>query len=211
MASWRPHGSLAACAVQFQKRQTSVSSQCRFQVQVSTPGGEEALPKPFRISYIHVEFSDATLNHFFEDPRPYTDDESTLDAARTMRTTDRTGKSFEWIDCTQCTFGDTAVKSQTAWKKNVSLDIRPFETKVLEGVIVPATEQVVKVGYCIHVMSPKLKSDEKAINHACLCHILGAEGNIRNRVQALEYRPGVPITGSHTGPRPNPTAPPHAL
>ncbi|KAF9363708.1 hypothetical protein BGX34_003510 [Mortierella sp. NVP85] len=140
--------SFAACAVQFQKRQASVSSQCRFQVQVSTPGGEEALPRPFRISYIHVEFSDPSLNHYFEDPRPYTNDESAQVDAGTMRITDRTGRSLEWTDCTQCTFGELhniVDKSQSAWKKDVNLDIRPFETKVFEGIIIPATEQVVKV------------------------------------------------------------------
>jgi len=78
-----------------------------------------------------------------------------------MRTTDRTGRSLEWTDCTQCTFGElynTVVdKSQSAWKKDVNLDIRPFETKVFEGIIVPATEQVVKVSYHTHVMSFKVE------------------------------------------------------
>ncbi|KAG0246951.1 hypothetical protein BGX31_003438 [Mortierella sp. GBA43] len=140
--------SFVNCVVQFQKPQASVSSESRFQLQISTRGGEEALPKPLRISFIQVEFSDSTLNHRFEDPRPYTNEEESHPADGVLRTTDRTGRTLEWIDCSQCSLenlGTDTDKPQSVWKKDLNLDIRPFETKVIEGVIVPATEQVVKV------------------------------------------------------------------
>ncbi|KAG0328720.1 hypothetical protein BGZ99_004802 [Dissophora globulifera] len=145
--------SFVDCTVQFQKKQAFVSSESRFQVQLSTKGGEEGLPKAFRISYVDVEFSDATLNHRFVDPRPYTPDsqDSTENTSTDIRAKDRTGRSIEWIDGAQCSLEnigglDSQEGSQrTVWKKNVNLDLRPFETKVLEGVIVPAVEQMVKV------------------------------------------------------------------
>ncbi|KAF9953552.1 hypothetical protein BGZ72_005333 [Mortierella alpina] len=143
--------SFATCSVQFQKKQAFVSSATKFQVQISTPGGQGALPKNFRISYVYVEFSDATLNHRFEDPRPYTQDDALQDGVSEVRVKDRTGQSLEWIDCKNCTMEHSAADSsseerspQTVWKKTAHLDIRPFETKVIEGVIIPEKEQIIK-------------------------------------------------------------------
>jgi hypothetical protein len=127
-----------------------VASETKFQVQLSTHDGQGALPKPFRISFIHVEFSDSTLNHRFEDPRPYTQNEALQSTTRELRSKDWTGRSIEWIECTPCLLeqldGDGADETpRSAWRKTVNLDIRPFETKVLEGVIVPTKEQEIKV------------------------------------------------------------------
>lgn len=71
---------------------------------------------------------------------------------------DRTGRNIEWNDCSKCeleTIGSSPDSepvsvegeshSQSVWKTDVKLDIRPFETKVLEGVIIPKKEQIVKV------------------------------------------------------------------
>ncbi|KAG0364056.1 Foie gras liver health family 1-domain-containing protein [Gamsiella multidivaricata] len=143
--------SFVGCAIQFQKRQAFVSSESRFQVQLSTQGGQGALPKPFRISFVYVEFSDATLNHRFEDPRSYTQEDTLQNTTKVLSTKDQTGRTIDWIDCTQCLFeqdngdgtADEAPKS--SWKKNVNLDILPFGTKVLEGIIVPANEQELKI------------------------------------------------------------------
>ncbi|KAI1316382.1 hypothetical protein EDD11_010024 [Mortierella claussenii] len=143
--------SFVTCNVQFQKRQAFVSSESKFQVHLQTQGGQGSLPKPFRITFVHVEFSDATLNHRFEDTRPYAQGDTVDDISQEVCTKDRTGRSLAWIDCTQCRWeqvddssGTEGSLSQHAWKKTVHLDIRPFETKVLEGIIVPTTEQVVK-------------------------------------------------------------------
>ncbi|KAF8936614.1 hypothetical protein BGZ58_003967 [Dissophora ornata] len=144
--------SFVTCAVQFQKRQTFVSSESKFQVQLSTEGGQGALPKPFRISFIHVEFSDPTLNHRFTDPRPYIQDDVNIpNMTAEVKTKDRTGRSIAWIDCTQCSLQQLGGPdsedelSRNVWMSDANLDIRPFETKVLEGVIIPGEEQVLKV------------------------------------------------------------------
>ncbi|KAF9106580.1 hypothetical protein BGX27_009108 [Mortierella sp. AM989] len=142
--------SFIACTVQFQKQQAFVSSESKFQVQLSTRGGEGALPKAIRISYILVEFSDASLNHHLEDTRPYTQDEALQDAAQELRMKDRTGRSIVWVDCMHCTSeqstgSNTDGSSRDVRRKNANLDIGPFETKVFEGIIIPIKEQVVKV------------------------------------------------------------------
>ncbi|KAF9980703.1 hypothetical protein BGZ75_008056 [Mortierella antarctica] len=143
--------SFVTCAVQFEKKQAFVSSASKFQVQISTPGGQGALPKNFRISYVYVEFSDATLNHRFEDPRPYTQDDALQESISEVRVKDRTGQSLEWIDGRSCTLEHSTPDSsneegapQTVWKKTTRLDVRPFETKVIEGIIVPEEEQIIK-------------------------------------------------------------------
>lgn len=143
---------LVSCVVQFEKRQAFVSSASKFQVQISTPGGPGALPKNFRISYVYVEFSDATLNHRFEDPRPYTQDDALQDGISEVRVKDRTGQSLEWIDCKNCILEQSAVEGsneerapQSVWRKTTHLDIRPFESKVIEGIIIPEKEQIIKV------------------------------------------------------------------
>lgn len=71
---------------------------------------------------------------------------------------DRTGRNIEWNDCSKCELetigsnpdsGAVSVEgeshAQSVWKAGVKLDIRPFETKVLEGAIIPKKEQIVKV------------------------------------------------------------------
>ncbi|ORZ16695.1 Gryzun, putative trafficking through golgi-domain-containing protein [Lobosporangium transversale] len=139
------------CEVQFQRQQAFVSSESRFQVQISTQGGEGALPSPFRISFVHVEFSDEALNHHFVDTRSHTSATAPENASRILQTKDRTGKSIEWVDCAQCTWehidsinsGSGSASAMGAWKKVVDLDIRPSETKVFEGAIAPTKEQVV--------------------------------------------------------------------
>ncbi|KAF9185891.1 hypothetical protein BGZ51_002352 [Haplosporangium sp. Z 767] len=142
--------SFVACTVQFQKKTAFVSSGSKFQVQLSTQGGQGALPGPFRISYIHVEFTDSALNHWFEDPRSYTQEDAPEDNVKGIRAKDHKGMSIEWKDCRNCTLEqitskDDEQKLRKAWKKVVSLDICPFETKVLEGIIVPESEQTVRV------------------------------------------------------------------
>ncbi|KAF8966838.1 hypothetical protein BGZ52_011293, partial [Haplosporangium bisporale] len=68
---------------------------------------------------------------------------------------DRTGRTIEWNDCSKCELDATGSspdsesvegesRSQSIWKSDVRLDIHPFETKVLEGVIMPKKEQTVK-------------------------------------------------------------------
>ncbi|KAG0211965.1 hypothetical protein BGX28_007048 [Mortierella sp. GBA30] len=144
--------SFVSCQIQFQQKQAFVSSAGRFQVQLSTQGGQGALPRHLRISYVQVEFSDASLNHRFDDPRPYTRNDAPHDTSSEVRTKDRTGRSLEWFDCKDCTLeqddtgsSDSEGVLKKIWKKTVHLDIRPFETKVLEGVIVPEKEQIIKV------------------------------------------------------------------
>ncbi|CAO3569646.1 unnamed protein product [Mortierella alpina] len=139
------------CSVQFERKQAFVSSASKFQVQISTPGGQGALPKNFRISYVYVEFSDATLNHRFEDPRPYTQDDAQQDHISAIRVKDRSGQSLEWIDCKNCTLEhstadgiDEESAPRNVWKTTAHLDIRPFETKVIEGIIIPEKEQIIK-------------------------------------------------------------------
>ncbi|KAF9435239.1 hypothetical protein BGZ76_006654 [Entomortierella beljakovae] len=149
-----PHtNSFVDCTVQFQKQQTFVSSETKFQVQLTTPGGDGALPRPFRITSINVEFSDMTLNHQLIDTRPYDSNEICEGAAHELKTKDRTGRTIVWSDCTQCTLvksdSDSSSESEglphSVWKKTVNLDISPFESKVFEGIIIPTKEQLVKV------------------------------------------------------------------
>ncbi|KAF8971298.1 hypothetical protein BGZ46_010312 [Entomortierella lignicola] len=145
-----PHiNSFIDCTVQFQKQQAFVSSESRFQVQLSTQGGEGSLPKAIRISHIHVEFTDATLNYRLDDSRPYTQDEALQSAARELKMTDRTGRTITWVDCTECTLEQIGNSEDGSLinirKKDVNLDIHPFETRVFEGMIIPLNEQVVKV------------------------------------------------------------------
>ncbi|KAG0035770.1 hypothetical protein BGZ81_000063 [Podila clonocystis] len=155
--------SFVSCAIQFQHRQAFVSSESKFQVQLSTSSGSGALPQPFRISFVQVEFSDPSLNHRFEDLRPYSqaegeDETRALKNTKVINMKDRTGRNIEWNDCSKCeleTIGSSPDSepisaegeshSQSVWKAGVKLDIRPFETKVLEGVIIPKKEQIVKV------------------------------------------------------------------
>lgn len=54
---------------------------------------------------------------------------------------DRTGRNVEWVDCGRCTFDTQA----SVWKANLSLDINPHSTMVIEGAIVPEKEQTIKV------------------------------------------------------------------
>ncbi|KAF9965557.1 hypothetical protein BGZ70_004606 [Mortierella alpina] len=143
--------SFVTCSVQFERKQAFVSSASKFQVQISTPGGQGALPKNFRISYVYVEFSDATLNHRFEDPRPYTQDDALQNHRSEVRVKDRTGQSLEWIDCRNSTLEHSAANGineesapRNVWKTTAHLDIRPFETKVIEGIIIPEKEQIIK-------------------------------------------------------------------
>lgn len=152
---------IVSCTVQFQHRQAFVSSASKFQVQLSTFNGSGALPQPFRISFVQVEFSDPSLNHRFEDLRPYSQTEEkyetqSLEDAKAISMKDRTGRTIEWNDCSKCELDATGSnpdsesaeggsRSQSIWKSGVQLDIRPFETKVLEGVIIPKKEQIVKV------------------------------------------------------------------
>ncbi|KAF9905236.1 hypothetical protein EC991_001888 [Linnemannia zychae] len=131
--------SFVSCAVQFQTKQTFVASASKFQLQLVTQGGQGALPKPFRLSYVLVEFSDPTLNHRFEDPRSL--DQSEAQDFERLSMKDRSGRTLEWVDCGRCTFDDQT----KAWKTNVGLDINPHSTKVIEGTIMPETEQTVQV------------------------------------------------------------------
>ncbi|KFH64324.1 hypothetical protein MVEG_10149 [Podila verticillata NRRL 6337] len=153
--------SFVFCTVQFQHRQAFVSSASKFQVQLSTFNGSGALPQPFRISFVQVEFSDPSLNHRFEDLRPYSQAEEknetqSLENTKAISMKDRTGRTIEWNDCSKCELDATGSspdsesvegesRSQSIWKSDVRLDIHPFETKVLEGVIMPKKEQTVKV------------------------------------------------------------------
>ncbi|KAK3843310.1 MAG: Foie gras liver health family 1-domain-containing protein [Linnemannia gamsii] len=131
--------SFVSCAVQFQTKQAFVASASKFQLQLSTQGGQGALPKSFRLSYVLVEFSDPNLNHRFEDLRSL--DQIEVQDSEGVSMKDRTGRIIEWIDCNRCTF-DTQSKT---WKTSVGLDISPHSTKVIEGVIMPETEQTVQV------------------------------------------------------------------
>ncbi|KAG0281850.1 hypothetical protein BGZ95_008992 [Linnemannia exigua] len=130
---------VVSCAVQFQMKQAFVASASKFQLQLSTQGGQGALPKSFRLSYILVEFSDPNLNHRFEDPRCL--DQSEVQDSERVSMKDHTGRTVEWVDCGRSTF-DTQSKT---WKTSVGLDISPHSTKVIEGVIMPETEQTVQV------------------------------------------------------------------
>ncbi|KAF9132227.1 hypothetical protein BGW39_000547 [Mortierella sp. 14UC] len=131
--------SFVSCAVQFQTKQAFVASASKFQLQLTTQGGQGALPKSFRLSYVLVEFSDPTLNHRFEDLRLL--DQNEVQDSERLSIKDRTGRTLEWIDCGRCTF-DAQAKT---WKTNVGLDISPHSTKVIQGVIMPETEQTVQV------------------------------------------------------------------
>ncbi|KAF8946811.1 hypothetical protein BGZ47_011325 [Haplosporangium gracile] len=132
--------SFVSCAVQFQSKQAFVASASKFQLQLVTQGGQGALPKPFRLSYVLMEFSDPTLNHRFEDPRPV-DQTDVQDSLERLSMKDRTGRNVEWVDCGRCTFD---IQGKT-WKANVGLDINPHSTMVIEGAIVPEKEQTIKV------------------------------------------------------------------
>ncbi|KAF9097975.1 hypothetical protein BGX29_007838 [Mortierella sp. GBA35] len=132
--------SFVTCAVQFQTMQSFVASASKFQLQLTTQGGQGALPKPFRLSFVHVEFSDPTLNHRFSDPRPY-DQSEAQDTLERLTMKDRTGRTVEWNDCSRCMF-DT---EDNEWKTTVGLDIGPHSIKVIEGVVNPEKEQTVQV------------------------------------------------------------------
>ncbi|KAF9585264.1 hypothetical protein BGW38_003138 [Lunasporangiospora selenospora] len=145
--------SFVSCSVQFQTKQSFISAESKFQVQLSTVGKGDALPGPIRISYIRVEFSDPKLNHSFEDSRSYAQDNDSDDEVHRVKYIDRTGRTLEWNDCSGCTLDEIAVgtagneestATQSVWKKTVHLDIRPFETKVLEGIVVPESAQTLK-------------------------------------------------------------------
>ncbi|KAG0336203.1 hypothetical protein BG004_008161 [Podila humilis] len=157
--------SFVACAVQFQHHQAFVSSPSKFQVQISTAPGS-GLPQLFRISFVMVEFSDPSLNHKFEDRRPYSQEDDGQEdniaagnaAAHSLCANDRTGRRIDWHDCSKCEWNslesaptsgsapeDGENQGQSVWTTDVKLDIRPFETKVLEGVVIPKSEQTVKV------------------------------------------------------------------
>ena len=87
-----------------------------------------------------MEFSDPTLNHRFEDPRPL-DQTDVQGPMERLSMKDRTGRNVEWVDCGRCTFETQA----SVWKANLGLDINPHSTMVIEGAIVPEKEQTIKV------------------------------------------------------------------
>ncbi|KAG0050903.1 hypothetical protein BGZ83_004302 [Gryganskiella cystojenkinii] len=138
--------SFVSCAVQFQSKQSFVSSPSRFQLQLTTEGGEGALPKPFRITFIDIEFTDPSLNYRLKDTRPYGQENTT----NPIRIKARTGRALAWHDCTQSTSQqvDVAASEQTSvqlWVTEADLDIHPHEVSIYEGIIIPQTEQTVKV------------------------------------------------------------------
>ncbi|KAG0317298.1 hypothetical protein BGZ97_005596 [Linnemannia gamsii] len=132
--------SFVSCVVQFQTKQAFVASASKFQLQLATQGGQGALPKSFRLSYVLIEFSDPTLNHRFEDPRPL-DRTDVQGSSERLSMKDRTGRTVEWINCDRCVY-DTENK---AWKTIVGLDINPHSTLVIEGALTPEKEQIIQV------------------------------------------------------------------
>ncbi|GJJ77822.1 trafficking protein particle complex subunit 11 [Entomortierella parvispora] len=139
--------SFVTCAVQFQGRQSFVSSPSKFQLQLFTQGGEDALPQPFRVSFIDIEFTDPSLNHRLQDSRPYGKQN---DSSNPFRFKDRTGRRLSLHDCTHSTSQeivgqDPEQRSRRIWVCDADLDIHPHEVAAYEGVVIPQTEQIVKI------------------------------------------------------------------
>jgi len=142
-----PSSLIVTCAVQFQSRQSFVSSPSKFQLQLITQGGEDALPKSFRVSFIDIEFTDPSLNQRLQDSRPYGKQNDTQNPSRNK---DRTGRGLSLHDCTHSTSQEIGgLESEQpprhVWVSEADLDIQPHEVAAYEGQLIPQTEQIVKV------------------------------------------------------------------
>ncbi|KAG0231556.1 hypothetical protein BGW41_002159 [Actinomortierella wolfii] len=159
------------CNVQFRSTSSFISSPCPFQLHLNTQKGEGVFAKPFRLSYIRVNFSDPSLSYLFTDERPFPppEGEEDKDDTHTKRiiTVDRSHRIIEWNDCHCSSFeseeslsgllGNDAAGHQEAdepkqhssakghWKAQANLDIKGNHTKVLEGLITPQSIQELEV------------------------------------------------------------------
>ncbi|KAF9974811.1 hypothetical protein BGZ73_001715 [Actinomortierella ambigua] len=125
-----------ACNVQFRSKTSFISSPCHFQVHLSTQKGEGVLTKPFRLSYVRVEFSDPNLAYLFKDERPFPPAEGSEDKddVHTKRFISQAGDDQPQTP-----------RVKGFWKANANLDIRGNHIKVLEGLITPKSTQVIEV------------------------------------------------------------------